>query len=81
MLICSLFMFASIVEPFTLSSYNFSQSSIPWTARPFLGTIKKLHSNSTLLCLTPTLPMPNCGMLKLLCVCSETLYLCIYSIL
>ena len=42
------------------------------SARPFLGTMKKLHGNSTYLCLIATLHMANCCMIELLHVCNFT---------
>ena len=61
-----LFQLISIVVNFTLSNSSFPHSIILRSARPFLGTTKKLHGNSMSLCLIATLHMPNCGMLELL---------------
>ena len=53
------------------SNSNLSQSGIPMSIVPFLGTIKKLHGNFVL-CLIITLHMPNCEIEKLLYVYTAT---------
>ena len=49
-----------------LSNSNFSESGIPRSEVPFLGTTKKLHGNFTFLFLIVTMHTSNCGMLELL---------------
>ena len=74
----SFFWLASVVTQLTLSNSNFSLSSIPRIAGPFLGTTKKLYSNSTCSCLIVTLHTPNCGALELLYIDNQTFFVCIF---